>query len=70
VLFSPPHPILRGDVDEAQRRYDELELDALITCAISESVMEKCGWSGGGEDGVLAQGKNSRTGSSGFPQLR
>jgi thiamine biosynthesis protein ThiI len=43
VLFSPTHPILHGDVDEARRRYQELELDALITQAISESVMEKCG---------------------------
>jgi thiamine biosynthesis protein ThiI len=43
VLFSPPHPILRGDAIEARRRYEELDLDALITLSINESVMQKCG---------------------------
>ncbi|GHV02563.1 putative tRNA sulfurtransferase [Spirochaetia bacterium] len=42
VLFSPPHPILRGDVDEAGKLYEALELDDLIDTALHESVMEKC----------------------------
>jgi thiamine biosynthesis protein ThiI len=42
VLFSPPHPILRGDPAEASALYEALELDSLISEAIAESVMEKC----------------------------
>jgi thiamine biosynthesis protein ThiI len=44
VLFSPPHPILRGTVEEAQRYYASLELDEEIDKALRESVMEKCGY--------------------------
>jgi thiamine biosynthesis protein ThiI len=44
VLFSPPHPILRGDPREASALYEALELDSLITEAITEAVMEKCGF--------------------------
>jgi thiamine biosynthesis protein ThiI len=43
VLFSPPHPILRGDPGEASALYEALELDSLIHEAIAEAVMEKCG---------------------------
>jgi thiamine biosynthesis protein ThiI len=44
VLFSPPHPILRGDPEEAARLYEALELDPLIHQAITEAVTEKCGF--------------------------
>ena len=42
VLFSPPHPILRGDVEEAKQRYEALELNALIAEAIAASDMQRC----------------------------
>ncbi|MDR3335273.1 MAG: tRNA 4-thiouridine(8) synthase ThiI [Treponema sp.] len=42
VLFSPPHPILRGDVNEAGRRYEQLELEELLEAALRESTLEKC----------------------------
>ncbi|GHV72993.1 putative tRNA sulfurtransferase [Spirochaetia bacterium] len=44
VLFSPPHPILRGDPAEANRLYEALELGEMIETAVGESVMEKCGF--------------------------
>jgi thiamine biosynthesis protein ThiI len=44
VLFSPPHPVLRGDPVEANRLYEGLELDALIDKALDERVTEKCGF--------------------------
>jgi thiamine biosynthesis protein ThiI len=34
VLFSPPHPILRGNADEAKQQYAALELSALIEEAV------------------------------------
>jgi thiamine biosynthesis protein ThiI len=46
VLFSPPHPILRGDAEEALRLYGALEPDGLIDAALGESAMEKCGFPG------------------------
>ncbi|MFP3040646.1 tRNA 4-thiouridine(8) synthase ThiI [Treponema primitia] len=48
VLFSPPHPILRGDPAEANRLYDSLDLDELIEKAVRESVVERCGFPGNG----------------------
>jgi thiamine biosynthesis protein ThiI len=42
VLFSPPHPILRGDPEEVARLYEGLALEALIGEALAEGVMEKC----------------------------
>jgi thiamine biosynthesis protein ThiI len=36
VLFSPPHPILRGDPAEAIRLYESLELEPLIEEALQE----------------------------------
>ncbi|MDR2096152.1 MAG: tRNA 4-thiouridine(8) synthase ThiI [Treponema sp.] len=42
VLFSPPHPILRGDPRHAQRLYEELELQPLIEDALKEMTVEKC----------------------------
>jgi thiamine biosynthesis protein ThiI len=44
VLFSPPHPILRGDPAEANRLYEGLELGAMIDTAVREQVMVKCGF--------------------------
>ncbi|MDR1239578.1 MAG: tRNA 4-thiouridine(8) synthase ThiI [Treponema sp.] len=45
VLFSPPHPVLRGNPDEAARLYDALDLETLMTEALAEAAMEKCGFS-------------------------
>ncbi|MDR3148360.1 MAG: tRNA 4-thiouridine(8) synthase ThiI [Treponema sp.] len=45
VLFSPAHPVLRGNVAEAQRYYGRLDLAGEIDRALSEAVMEKCGFS-------------------------
>jgi thiamine biosynthesis protein ThiI len=42
VLFSPPHPILRGNVEEAARLYEGLELEPLLKEALTEGTMEKC----------------------------
>jgi thiamine biosynthesis protein ThiI len=47
VLFSPPHPVLRGNVEEAGELYEKMELDALIGEALGKRVMEKCGFPAG-----------------------
>jgi thiamine biosynthesis protein ThiI len=44
VLFSPPHPVLRGDPAEANRLYEALDLGELIETAARESVVERCGF--------------------------
>jgi thiamine biosynthesis protein ThiI len=44
VLFSPPHPVLRGDPEEASRLYEALELDGLIEQALRERQIVKCGF--------------------------
>ncbi|MDR2404058.1 MAG: tRNA 4-thiouridine(8) synthase ThiI [Spirochaetaceae bacterium] len=44
VLFSPPHPVLRGDPAEAGRLYESLALGDLIDSALRENVMERCGY--------------------------
>jgi thiamine biosynthesis protein ThiI len=44
VLFSPAHPIIRGDVSEANELYEKLELSELIHEAITASEVEKCGF--------------------------
>ncbi|MDR0312547.1 MAG: tRNA 4-thiouridine(8) synthase ThiI [Treponema sp.] len=36
VLFSPPHPVLRGNTKEASELYTALELDDLISQALAE----------------------------------
>ncbi|MDR0877914.1 MAG: tRNA 4-thiouridine(8) synthase ThiI [Treponema sp.] len=46
VLFSPPHPVLRGEVKEAGTFYEALELEELITEALRESITEKRGFPG------------------------
>jgi thiamine biosynthesis protein ThiI len=42
VLFSPPHPILRGDLREAQKLYEALEIEDSINEALRTAEMEKC----------------------------
>jgi len=42
ILFSPPHPVLRGNPDEAGRLYEELEIEPLIEEAIKTAETEKC----------------------------
>jgi len=42
ILFSPPHPVLRGDPEEAGKLYGALELDSLIEEALSRAESEKC----------------------------
>jgi thiamine biosynthesis protein ThiI len=42
VLFSPPHPILRGKPEEARDLYGKLELAPLITEALETAPVEKC----------------------------
>jgi thiamine biosynthesis protein ThiI len=44
VLFSPPHPVLRGNAEEAKKLYEALELEALIDDALNEAAVEKCGF--------------------------
>jgi thiamine biosynthesis protein ThiI len=41
VLFSPPHPILRGDVKEAGELYEKQELAPLIDEALRSHTTEK-----------------------------
>jgi len=41
VLFSPPHPVLRGDVAEATALYHALELEPLIEEALRECEVKK-----------------------------
>jgi len=42
VLFSPPHPVLRGDPIEAGKLYEALEIEPLIEEALSSAETEKC----------------------------
>jgi thiamine biosynthesis protein ThiI len=42
VLFSPKHPVLRGDVEEAAAHYERLEIGALIEEAVRERDEEDC----------------------------
>jgi thiamine biosynthesis protein ThiI len=46
VLFSPPHPILRGNPAEAGELYEKLELGELLHEAFTECVVEKCSYPG------------------------
>jgi thiamine biosynthesis protein ThiI len=49
VLFSPPHPVLRGSVAEAQGYYKALALGEEIDRALEERIVEKCGFPPGSE---------------------
>ena len=42
VLFTPPRPILRGDVAEAAALYEALDLEALLEEALRECETVKC----------------------------
>jgi thiamine biosynthesis protein ThiI len=44
VLFSPPHPVLRGEAAEAGALYEKLELTDLIDEALRSSTAEKCSY--------------------------
>lgn len=44
ILFSPPHPVLRGTVSEAEELYAALEAGALIEEALRASETRKCGY--------------------------
>ncbi|MDR0555349.1 MAG: tRNA 4-thiouridine(8) synthase ThiI [Treponema sp.] len=44
VIFSPPHPILRGDSGEAGELYEKLELSELIVDALNNSAVDRCGF--------------------------
>ena len=46
VLFTPPRPVLRGNVAEAQTIYRSLELEPLIEEALKECENMKCGETG------------------------
>ncbi|MDR1929889.1 MAG: tRNA 4-thiouridine(8) synthase ThiI [Treponema sp.] len=43
VLFSPPHPVLRGDPLEARVLYGALDAGALIDEALKKAELKKCG---------------------------
>jgi thiamine biosynthesis protein ThiI len=47
VLFSPPHPILRGAVTEARTLYENLEAGPLIGEALERAVVERCSFPAG-----------------------
>ena len=42
ILFSPPHPVLRGDPIEAGKLYENLEAEQLIEKAIESMEIKKC----------------------------
>jgi thiamine biosynthesis protein ThiI len=42
VLFSPPHPILRGNRDEALRHYEGLGLETILEQVLQERLTEDC----------------------------
>jgi len=42
VLFSPAHPILHGNIEEARELYAGLELDEILEEALHHEVLEKC----------------------------
>jgi thiamine biosynthesis protein ThiI len=44
VLFSPDHPILRGNPEEAGKLYEELDCGELIEEALRTKELERCGF--------------------------
>ena len=42
VLFTPPHPVLRGDPVEAQKHYEQLQTQPLMEEALRAAEIEKC----------------------------
>jgi thiamine biosynthesis protein ThiI len=57
VLFTPPHPVLRGNPAEAMGLYKSLELGPLIEEALREYETVKCGYSL--NSGILPERKSS-----------
>jgi len=41
ILFSPPHPVLRGDPDEARKIYEGLDAEGLIEEALEKAEKER-----------------------------
>ena len=41
VLFTPPHPVLRGNVNEANALYEALELESLMTDSVNSGELIK-----------------------------
>ncbi|MCL2759828.1 MAG: tRNA 4-thiouridine(8) synthase ThiI, partial [Treponema sp.] len=41
TLFSPPHPVLHGNVQEANELYEKLELEPLIDESLSDYELVK-----------------------------
>jgi len=46
VLFSPRHPVLRGRIEDAEKIYQELEVDELIKKAYDEREIVKLSFAG------------------------
>jgi thiamine biosynthesis protein ThiI len=44
VIFSPPHPVLRGNPQEAGELYEKLDLAGLIEEALRTCTVEKCAY--------------------------
>jgi thiamine biosynthesis protein ThiI len=44
VIFSPPHPVLRGKPEEAGELYKNLDLSPLIDEALQSCTIEKCAY--------------------------
>jgi thiamine biosynthesis protein ThiI len=44
ILFSPPHPVLRGDAAEAGKLYAALKAEKLIEEALRAAETRKCGY--------------------------
>ncbi|MDR2759696.1 MAG: tRNA 4-thiouridine(8) synthase ThiI [Spirochaetaceae bacterium] len=53
VLFSPSHPILRGDREEALRRYEGLGLEETLDQTLREGLTEQCSFPREREQPVL-----------------
>ncbi|MDR3145099.1 MAG: tRNA 4-thiouridine(8) synthase ThiI [Treponema sp.] len=49
LLFSPPHPVIRGNREEALRLYQGLNLEEPLEQALREGVTEKCSFPRGNE---------------------
>jgi thiamine biosynthesis protein ThiI len=64
LLFSPPHPIIRGDREEALRLYQGLNLEETLEQALRERVTEKCSFPRGNEgpNGFAGQGGSNERG--------
>jgi thiamine biosynthesis protein ThiI len=52
ILFSPPHPVLRGDPDEALKFYGELDAEPLIEETLGKAEKEKCSYPGNRDQGI------------------